>query len=781
MDSTTETVHSNENLPLWMRQARRPVDWGMAVALSLALLVGWPFLLPLDSGVGLPLTYEGDNSLFMAADTADALREGRLYPRWSAHALTGYGAPIPNYVPMGAAYVTGMVEVLLTDDTVTAVRLVIALSLLLAAGTTYAAVTRWTDGAHGLLASALYVVSPVVGMTTPYITGDLPLIVAHGLLPALLWAIGRLLIINRYQDLALSALLWAALLLTHPLTAAAGALLITLLSLWQAAAHKQPFVFLHGMSAVLLGAGVTAFFWGPALLERGLVTWIVPPWYPAAPALRLTDLFSTTQQIDPGALLPVQQWTLGLPLLVLLPLGLLALLRRPVRGRGFVWNLGGLGLAWLLLLLLIPLPPRTLAPIALSAAVMGSMALDTHALLPGALRTRLPARLSLPLLLIVALVGSTPVLLPPPTDRSPESTPFAQVRYEQQGYGVAVLPPGAPVPVTLAANTEANRQLTNSYQSAELDYVLRPDMLNPPRLTALSLGPHVRRYELSTSSGAQINYLTAYFPGWHAQLNTPSGPLPIRLQNNEDSGLMQITLPQSRSGELRISLDATPLRGSTWLFSWGMLTLLLLLTTRRAAQQPRGAFYDDLRLMNTGQTRLMATVMAAVIAVVTLITPQDPAIAGLRAGPNYRLLDAQIVRVQNLSGLELLGYRLASARLRTGQAIDLTLFWQVPRTVSDNYVVALQLEDVNRGTRSPLCDPRYPGGYPTRRWGSGYMTDRYTCVVPETMLPGTYRLHVAVLQCLDVCSQADRQAWFEGTRPGPLSFTLPQPLALSLP
>jgi hypothetical protein len=110
--------------PDWMRQARQGIDWGIALIFAFSLTIAIPFLSQDD----LPHTNASENYVYRAADYAAALQEGRLYPRWSANVLGGYGAPIPHYFPPGAGYSAAVIQVLFTNDPVLAVRLLYALS-----------------------------------------------------------------------------------------------------------------------------------------------------------------------------------------------------------------------------------------------------------------------------------------------------------------------------------------------------------------------------------------------------------------------------------------------------------------------------------------------------------------------------------------------------------------------------------------------------------------------------------------------------------------------------
>src|SRR5262245_4284561 len=118
MSTTIEILP--QDLPDWMRRARQGIDWGLLLVVGFSLTIAMPFFAQSD----LPHTNASENYVYRAADYAAALREGRLYPRWSANVFGGYGAPIPEYYPPGAGYLAALIQVLFTDDPILAVRMV---------------------------------------------------------------------------------------------------------------------------------------------------------------------------------------------------------------------------------------------------------------------------------------------------------------------------------------------------------------------------------------------------------------------------------------------------------------------------------------------------------------------------------------------------------------------------------------------------------------------------------------------------------------------------------
>lgn len=518
-----------ENLPLWMRQAQRRVDWGVLLVLGFAIAASWSFLMQ----TGLPESNANRNYAFMTADFAEALREGVLYPRWSPHVLAGYGAPIPNFYPPGAPYSAAVVEVLLTNDTWTALRLMYALAIWGAAIGMYSFVTRWLGSRAGVLASLLYVFSPYIAVNVPLVMGDLPGAISLALLPTLLWAVSRLIILNHTIDFALVALTGTALLLTEPRSALVGLILTFTLVAWamfdgSVAAIKRGRwkLLVTTLLAVCIAVTSAACYWLPALIESYAVRWVntVSPVNPLH--LTIAELVAPLRQLDPAEIIRTPQFTLGrvlviyvllgiggaafmarrwrrdwgqtLPLLFVMIGGLLTLLLvTPTLWAGQPWLLGTLtlccavaGAATLALIerfihRLDRVNPLRWRTVQIRAIQVGDVQ-DTsqqkarpisYASRPGSRSRRSRAtrlvrvlnRLAFPLACAFALIGALPVwLLPMLPETTSAVTPLAQVQYTLEGFGVPVLPSGLPLPTTIPDNSEDNRFLINSYRAESI-------------------------------------------------------------------------------------------------------------------------------------------------------------------------------------------------------------------------------------------------------------------------------------------------------------------------
>ncbi len=725
-----------ENLPIWMQKTMRGTDWGVLIVLAFCVLAAWPFLLQ----PGLPRTNASEHYVYRAAETVQSFAEGRFYPRWSANAINGYGAPIPHYYPPGAAYLPALIDAFFTNDATLAVKLAYVAAICLAGGALYAFVTRRSGATTGIIAALLYVYSPYLNLVAPHLLGDLPGVLSLALIPALLWSIDRLLRVNRPFDLLYVAVITAGLVLTDVPSAIVGWLLAAALIAYSASEFPRWHL---ALGAGVLGVGLAGFYWVPALAETGAVQWFDHP-DALAGTLTLGALLAPLQPVDPGALIPARQFTLGLAALVFALASLPLIVRRRIGFHGLFLLLG---LALALLALTVFASETWLTGIIALCLAVGASALAAwrrNAIFPAFLAG-------------LILIAATPGWLGLRWSPEPvETSPLAQIEYEQLGYGIAGLPNGKPLPSTIAPDSQPNRTLIASYRAG---LIAKAEGTAGAQLGVLNHYTHGDQLQVQTVAPLTLHILTAYFPGWTAALNGVS----LNLVRSED-GLIEVAIASATRGELSITLDGTVERTVGWAVTWTALFALMaisLLRTRR-----HGINLDrPLDLLPKGAARLLGLLL---IGFATLLgvsaIPNAPLQAQVPA--NYQLAGSATLDNRSDAGLELLAYRVERQSFRRGERIDLALYWRTLRFLSENYSVRLSLLDLTTGVYREASGLRLPGGYPTRRWVPGfYILDRYTFPLPEQFPPGIYSPALEVCRdSVEGCSSPDGPlTFFDGT------------------
>lgn len=754
---SNELVIPEHELPDWMRSARQRFDWSIVIVAVLSLVLAWPFLF----SEGLPRTNDAERYAFRSADMAQALREGWLYPRWSPHAMFGYGAPIPNFEAPAAPYLAALIEVLFTNDPVVAVRLMFILSFLLAGTGAYLLARRHSEAGTAIIAATLYVYSPQVGLNTPHLSGDLAIMLGLGLLPWAIWQMDRLLRQRGSRAIAVAGLLQTLLLLAEPRIWACNVVLIAGLTPLIAVQQRHPRALAQCLSVIILSLGLSAFYWLPAISESSALRWIEPHPSTFMTNLSLASILQPALALDPLALKPAQQPVLGIVLMLGTLLSLPALL---LRVKGYSSH------AFFLLAaaLFIVAGLQRLIPIDISIGV-ASLCLAqaaSRAMLLRFLWRPVPRRLALGAAAALILAFSTAIWRVPLKVAAPVvTTPQEQVRFEQQGYGIAVLPANRPIPTILAPTVRPNPLLLNGYTSNNLNR-FGETTLDQSEASVLETTTQSLLYLVRLHQPGPVTILLAYDPGWRATLNDQ--PLPIE---RSSEGLIVVDLPPIRGGQLSLWLEETPARAAGWVLSLFALFLSGGFLVNRQEQR-----YDaSIQILEQDELRILAVVVGTSIAITLfLISPVVPQV--LQASPGSGLQNVIRLGYRTDTGLEAIGYRLSQTLARAGDSLEIALYWQALRFIPDNYQIRLQIRNVEQGQIVATESVQTPGNYPTRRWQRNlYVVDTHSLWLPSDLAPGRYVITVEALRCQPDCASGQRLIFFNeaGLEPGSL-LTLPQ-------
>jgi hypothetical protein len=221
---------------------------------------------------GLAETHEMDHYPIRAQQMHTAHVEGQLWPRWAPDLAKGYGYPIFNYyAPLSIWLIEGCHVIAGLDwheatDAACAVLTVIAVLSMWGLGRS---VWRWPGG---LVAAVAYLSMPH-RLTNAYVRGDLAELAAMAFLPLALWALIATLRWGHVAHAAALALAWALVIFSHNITALLSIPLLVAVAVIFGIAKRPPAHHLMlTVAGGALGLGISAIFWMPALLERGLTS-----------------------------------------------------------------------------------------------------------------------------------------------------------------------------------------------------------------------------------------------------------------------------------------------------------------------------------------------------------------------------------------------------------------------------------------------------------------------------------------------------------------------------
>ncbi len=203
-----------------------------------------------------------------------SLEEGHLLPRWAPHLSRGYGQPSFIFNPPLIYWAASLFHAL-GASVIASLDLACPALLVVAGLGTYAFAQELLGRAGGLAAAAAYVLAPFM-LVNLYVRHAFADYAAMAFIPWAFWGLRGWVGARSssrggaYRLPAAAAAIALVLLSSNPvalITVPALLLYVAFLA-WRARSGQ---VLLRGGWAIALGLGLAAFFWVPALMERGWV------------------------------------------------------------------------------------------------------------------------------------------------------------------------------------------------------------------------------------------------------------------------------------------------------------------------------------------------------------------------------------------------------------------------------------------------------------------------------------------------------------------------------
>lgn len=222
------------------------------------ILISLPVILPFVHPGFFP-THDGEWSIVRLADMGRTLRDGQIPARLSGYLNHGYGYPLFNFAYPFPYYLGSLVK-LFRFGLVDSIKIIFAATVPLSAVFMFLAAKKlWENNLAGIICAVLYAYLPY-RIVDLYARGSIGESVALIFFPLLIWAVTS-------QKNVLSALVFALLILTHNIMAVLFAPIVV----GFVVLRKGSWLFL------VLGLGLAAFFWVPALAEKANVTLAITP------------------------------------------------------------------------------------------------------------------------------------------------------------------------------------------------------------------------------------------------------------------------------------------------------------------------------------------------------------------------------------------------------------------------------------------------------------------------------------------------------------------------
>ncbi len=232
-----------------------------------SLLISIPLLIPYIHSGYFP-THDGEWAVVRLSDMFRTLRDLQIPARYSGNLNFGFGYPLFNFT-YPFPYYLGVLIHMLGIGFVDTVKLMFALTLPTSAFFMFLASRKiWENNWAGIISSALYLYFPY-RLVDLFVRGSIGESFAFMLFPIVLFSFASLIKKpNSVLFKLIGAFSYAILITSHNIMAILFTLTLGLLFLGNLKG-KDFKLFKNYLFVLISGLGLSAFFWTPALLEKG--------------------------------------------------------------------------------------------------------------------------------------------------------------------------------------------------------------------------------------------------------------------------------------------------------------------------------------------------------------------------------------------------------------------------------------------------------------------------------------------------------------------------------
>jgi hypothetical protein len=713
----------------------------LATLISLSLVAIQPFtqsqmLLSDDAALHLYRTIVLDHSLRY---------DHPIYPRFSSALAYGYGAPLFNYFSPAAYYLPRTLHVL-GMSFVDAWLAAMVLYLWLAAIGAFLLGRILTNTAGGVIAAVAYLYSPYL-LYDAVSRGTITEVAGLAMLPLVLYALTRLARKPSASSFFLATISYSMFIPLHNIVTLHGSILIAAYALLLSATSSKPLRALISLAWVgMLGVGLTAFFWLPALGETG---WIKLPAITAAlPDLDVTrhlrelnEVLALPTPVDPfqqQAPIPITVSWVAI-VTALIGLTITVTIKQPrhqilfwtsvvaftlfmnTPASAFVWQhiplLNYTQFAW-----------RILGISSVALAILCSLSLYTLELRTQKKWLSYAAAL---ILVMGVILYSLPFTYRPTQSLRANDVLSAQ-RHERLYGEVALSSYSEYLPVWASDAIDPNLLTSRWEQTPVISRWLDTEGLQIERESWSGTGA---TFEVVLDQGRTITLAWLYMPPWVVTANGVAVP-----SYSDESGLLSFDLPPGHS-TVTIEYALSYLQQIAILISIGTFGLLIATFLGWA----RG--YRSFHLSAPAQPKiLLATCLGlgvGLVVVKTAIIDQTNNLWHQRRWTQGAFDGAPIMGSVFAHELLLLSSNASVAQSSSAEVL-ISTYWTALQPISRDYGLLYSIRnqagiEVVRGTNYR------PAGLDTSRWVVGlYLQDTIRLEMPTGSLPGRYDVFVAV-------------------------------------
>ncbi len=236
----------------------------------IAIPAFWPFF-----STGLIAGSDTEAAVIRLAMLDHQVQRGVFYPRIVPEFATGLGYPLYSFYSLVSFYLGEMFHLLGLDYANALIAAAMALMLIGSFGVYLLARDLFgrEQGWAALLAAVVYIYSPYL-LLNVYVRGGFPEVGGQAMLPWAIWSVRRLVTADRPGTYVLiAALSLAALAVSHILTLFLAVPFLAgyaVVVWWQSGHDARRLAWIA--AGVAAGAGLSAFFWLPLIVERAYLS-----------------------------------------------------------------------------------------------------------------------------------------------------------------------------------------------------------------------------------------------------------------------------------------------------------------------------------------------------------------------------------------------------------------------------------------------------------------------------------------------------------------------------
>lgn len=245
--------------------------WKLVVSILLLITAALPMMWPLLQS-GYYSNHDGEGHIIRLEEFDIALKDGHFPPRMDKNLMSGYGYYFFNFnYPL--PYWSGELAHVMGLNYVDSIKTISILGVILSGIAMYLWQRLYWNNWAAVVAGIFYMYTPY-RLLTLYVRGSLAEHIAFIMLPLLFWFTERIAegnIKKKWLYVMWGGVTYALLVLSHNITAFIFSLMLGLFMLFHSVIYRNLKLLLAYLALVSAGMILSAYFFVPAMLEKGYV------------------------------------------------------------------------------------------------------------------------------------------------------------------------------------------------------------------------------------------------------------------------------------------------------------------------------------------------------------------------------------------------------------------------------------------------------------------------------------------------------------------------------